>query len=173
MEIIKSFLNLADNTVQDYHIKVSEKCVEGVTAVYFDGFSEKPINMEFGAAIEFNPGDIESWMADYRHAEFWCKPLFGNLLSDVHDNTQGFVYKKTDGGYGVVLPVVSEQYKCVLCGTDENNLQAKLYSWCEKLNSCKALAFLYAEGENPYELLHNCAKVGLNISAGVAGMLSR
>ena len=163
MEIIKAFLNNSDNTVQEYHIKVDKKQIGAVTAVYFEGFSNKPIDMDFGACIEIAISDVESFMANWRKMEFWCCPYFGTELKNIPNNTQGFIYKKKDGNYGVILPVVSERYKCVLEGNENGNIEARLCSWCEGLNECKALAFLYAEGAEPYELLKQCAKVGLGL----------
>lgn len=163
MKIEKSFIKNSDDSMQEYHIRISEKHCKNITAVYFDGFTEKAIDSEFGAGIEISIPDVAEWMADYRHAEFWCRPQFGKELKDVPNNTQGFIYKKTNGKFGVVLPVVSEEYKCVLCGTQEGFLQARLFSWFEKMNSCKALAFLYAEGDEPYKLMEDCTKVGLKL----------
>ena len=163
MKVEKVYINTVDNSTQEYHIKTKEICTGGVTAVYVDGFTEKTIDPEFGIGVEMSVPDISEWMADYRHAEFWCRPQFGKELKNVPNNTQGFIYKKNDNTYGVILPVVSEQYKCVLCGTEDGLLQARLFSWYEKMNSCKALAFLYAEGDEPYELMKRCTKVGLEL----------
>ena len=163
MRIEKTYINTAQQSVQDYHINIKQKNINNITAVYFEGFSEKAIDSEFGACIEMSIPNLKEWMADYRHAEFWCRPLFGKELKDVPNNTQGFIYKKNDGKYGVILPVVSEEYKCVLCGSEEGLLQARLFSWYEKMNSCKALAFLYAEGNEPYKLMEDCTKVGLKL----------
>ena len=163
MKILKAYINNNDQTVQDFHIEISEKELDGVTAVYFNGFSDRAIAMDFGAAIEMELSDVESWMANWRHKEFWCSPRFGVNIADVPNETQGFIYRKTNGTYGAILPVVSEKYKCVLQGTQEGALQARLYSWCERLNRCDALAYLYAEGENPYELMKKCAKAGLKL----------
>jgi len=40
---------------------------------------------------------------------------------------------------------------------------AKLFSWQEGLSECRGLAFLMAEGDNPYAMLEECAKTGLQI----------
>ena len=163
MKIEKAFLNTNDQSIQDYHVNINEVSKDGITAVYIDAFSDKAIDSEFGAGIEMSIPEAVEWMADYRKIEFWCVPAFGTDLKDVPGDTQGFIYKKDDGLYGVVLPVVSEKYKCTLKGTEEGLLQARLYSWYEKLNECKALAYLYGEGENPYEIMEKCAKFGLEL----------
>lgn len=163
MKIERAYLNTKDQSVQDYHVNINEVTEGGITAVYIDAFSDKAIDSEFGAGIEISISDLTEWMSDFRKIEFWCVPAFGTELQNVPGDTQGFIYKKQNGLYGVILPVVSEKYKCTLKGTEEGLLQARLYSWCEKLNDCKALAFLYAEGENPYELMEKCAKLGLKL----------
>lgn len=144
-------------------VAVKEEKYDGVTAVYFRGDSSGSLDMEFGAGIDIEIPELDSWTANYRRCEFWCNPSFGDDLKDVPDETQGFVFKKKDGTYGVILPVVSEQYKCVLCGNENGKLTAKLFSWYDKLTYCHALAFLYAEGENPYKMMSDCAKRGLEL----------
>lgn len=163
MKIEKIFINNIDQSIQEYHVSVFEKHCENVTAVYFEGFSDKPIDMNFGAGIEIALSDVESWMANWRRKEFWCSPMFGTKLQNIPNNTQGFIYQKKDSTYGVILPVVSEKYKCVLEGNEKGNIEARLCSWCEGLNECKALAFLFAEGAEPYELLKQCTSVGLKL----------
>ena len=163
MKFMKAYLNLNNGIVQDFHIRLSEKVLDGVHAIYIDAFANCGLDPEFGAAIEFELDNVKGWMADYRHSEFWCKPEFGTELSVVPGETQGFVYEKEDGSFGAILPVVSENYKCVLEGIDGNKLRAKLFSWCENLFNCKALAFVWAEGDNPYTLLEKCAETGLEL----------
>ena len=163
VEIVNAYLNDSKQTIRDYHIKIEQKQLFDVVAVYFDGFSETPLDLDFGAAIEFKLDGVESWMANWRQKEFWCSTKFGTALSDVPPDTQGFIYKKTDGTYGVILPVVSEQYKCILKGTEEGTIQARMFSWYERMNSCKALAFMYAEGDDPYQLMKRCVKAALKL----------
>ena len=92
-------------------------------------------------------------MADYRHSEFWCKPAFGMNLAEIPDETQGLIYEKEDGTFGVILPVVSEKYKCVLKGetTEEGKevVLAKLFSWFEGMTDCKGLWHANEIGASP------------------------
>lgn len=158
-----AYLRLADGEVQPWHVVVNEKTEEGIHAVYFHGFSPKQIAAEFGAGIDITILGISGWMADHRHTEFWCQPSFGVSLDKVPDETQGFLYQKENGVFGVILPVVSEKYKCVLCGKGTEQITAKLFSLYAKLNDCDALAFVWAEGENPYELLEKCTAYALKL----------
>ena len=163
MASMKAYLNLSDGKRQDYHVRIRTEQADGVQAVYIDGFSKCTLDSEFGAGIEIAIDDVESWMADYRHSEYWCRPGFGTDLGEIPEETQGLIYVKKDGSYGVILPVVSENYKCVLAGGEDNTVVAKLFSWYEGMTACKGLAFLWAEGENPFVLLEKCSKVGLKL----------
>ncbi len=160
---LHTYMRLCDGEIQEYNVKARTERIYNVDAVFIKGFSQKNLNSEFGAGIEFSIDDAESFMADYRHCEFWCRPEFAKKACDVPDETQGLIYRKKDGTFGVILPVVSEKYKCVLKGTAENKLCARLFSLYDGLNYCDALAFVYAEGENPYELLKNCAAAGMKL----------
>ena len=164
---MKAYLNRFDGNKDDIFTRLIEKQVEGVRAVYIDALAYRAIDSEFGAGIEIELENVKSWMADYRHSEFWCKPAFGMNLAEIPDETQGLIYEKKDGTFGVILPVVSEKYKCVLKGetTEEGKevVLAKLFSWFEGMTDCKGLAFLWAEGDNPYAMMEKCAEVGLKL----------
>lgn len=121
------------------------------------------LNSENGVNVYIDIPEVRAFMSDYRHAEFWCRPWFGKCLSEIPDNTQGLIIEQAGGKYTVILPVVSKQYKCVLAGNEDNTLCAKLFSWYENLKTCNCLAFTYAEGENPYELLKECAALGVKL----------
>lgn len=135
---------------------------DGVTAVFIRAHSRTLLDPDNGAGLDIpSLGEIRGYMADYRYCEFWCRPAFGTDITTVPDETQALVYEKVDGTFGVILPVVSEKYKCVLQGT-ENGLTARLFSWYDERRCC-ALAFLTAEGNNPYELMEKCVTVGLKL----------
>lgn len=161
MYSLKSYLRLSTGEQQDYHVTLDVKNTNGVYAVYIDGFSRERLDSEFGACIEIDVSGISKWMADYRHSPYWCRPEFGSDLGDIPDETQCFIYNKEDGQYGVILPVVSEKYKCVLKGADNGKITARIFSLYKDLNACRALAFVYSEGTNPYELLERCVREGL------------
>lgn len=163
MQIVNKYFRRADGKVRDTMIHVTTRDCGGVTTVYLDGIARTMLDSDFGAGITIELPNVESWMADYRHSEFWCRPEFGASLDTIPDETQGLICKKTDGTFCVILPVVSEKYKCVLCGEGENTVTAKLFSWYDGLNSCHALAFLYAEGEDPFSLLEQCTACGLQL----------
>ena len=138
-------------------VRVKEEAFShGVSAVYTKALSGEPLDPDFGIKVDIEPeGEIEMCMAVFRLTEYWCAPCFAKAFSEVPDETQGLIYKKKDGIYGVILPVVGEQYKCVLKGTD-TGLCARVFSWYDRLLSCEELIFVYAEGENPFQLSELC-----------------
>ncbi len=136
---------------------------EKASALFANVSADSFLCGELGVSVDIDVPETESFMSDYRHAEFWCRPQFGNEVKDIPDNTQGLLIKKKNGGYTAILPVVSKQYKCVLEGNENNTLSAKLFSWFDGLKECKCLAFTFAEGDNPYELLKDCAELGVKL----------
>lgn len=164
MNIIKNYLNLTDGGTQDFNVRVTQiPCENETVCVHFKGFTNKTLNADFGAGIDFEVSDAAKWMADYRYSPFWCRPAFGEDFSDVPDETQALVYTKTDGKFGVVFPIVSDKYKCVLKGAEGGRITARLFSHCSDLKACDAPAFMFAEGDSPYRLLENCVKAALSL----------
>lgn len=156
-----SYLNLKNGQTVSAKVDV---CDEGnVQAVYIKGHADSALDPDFGAGIDISLESMESFMADFRRCEFWCMPKFGTDAAEIPDETQGLVCKRTDGSYVVILPVVSEQYKCVLKGKQNGIVTARLFSWFDRLSDCACLAFLYAEGNDPYAMLRKCAKTALKL----------
>lgn len=152
----KGYLIAADGEVITANVRLEVRDENGVEAVFINGVSPKELNCDFGAGIDFCI-ETKGYVADFRHTPFWCMPAFGEDLKTVPDETQGLIYKKTGGGFGVILPVVGKEYKCVLKGNDQGGgLTARIFSRY-KMNRCKTLAFVRAEGENPFSLLEKCA----------------
>lgn len=158
-----AWMKTAAGQVSAERASVREERHGGVWAVYATGLSTEPLDPDFGMGIEIGvETGIKGFMADYRYSEYWCRPAFGARLSQVPDETQALVYEKTDGGFGVILPVVSEQYKCVLTG-GENGLTARLFSWYGRLLTCRGLAFVRGEGEDPFALMEACVRTALRL----------
>lgn len=159
----EAYVKKADeNGYGEPSVKLEVNENDGVSSVYLTGLARVPLDKNHGAGIKIMTEDIEKWMSCCRYNEVWCKPIFGKNLSDVPDETQGLVYLKKDGKYGVMLPVVSERYRCVLMGS-EDGITAKMYSGYEKLTFVKGLAFVFAEGENPFRLLEKCTKEAVRL----------
>lgn len=107
------------------------------------------------------PEGLVRWMSDWRYCEFWCMPGFGEKFADVPPETQLLLYQKRDGSYGVLLPIVGDDYKCVLLGAEgsPDAVEARLFAW-KPTHRCCSPAFAWAEGPDPYALVRLCAEAG-------------
>lgn len=145
---------------------LKEEESNGVKLVYANVITQSSLDPDFAVGIDIPLSS--PYMADFRASHFWCQPTFGDDPAKIPDQTQYLVYKKDDGRFGVILPVVSDNYRCVLVGKDSNTVTAKLYSGTSKLCSCHALAFVYAEGNDPNAITEKCVKAALNaLNSGI------
>lgn len=136
--------------------------------VFVNALCDRPLFEDDGAAILFDVGDISSFVADYRHCEFWCMPFFGKTTSEIPDETQCLITRQKNGEFGIFLPIVSKQYKCVFKG-DKDGVKARLFSWDKGLNGINAPAFAFAYGSNPFSLLSDCVAATLKVlGTGIA-----
>ena len=165
------YMNLLSGEKVTDWIKVTEKaCDHEVTALYVDaitgGMSKKKasLNGDAGVCIDMMPvKPVKRYMADYRYSQWWCRPAFGSDLTHIPGKTQLLVLELEDGTFCVMVPVVNDNYRCVLKGTDKNVVTAELSSWYDKLYTCNGLALVYAQGKNPSALIENCVKEALKL----------
>ena len=106
---------------------------------------------------------IEAYMANYRSCEFWCAPAFGADVSTIPDETQLLLCRLKGGEYLVLLPVVNEKYKSVICGTPEGRIAVRCFSRYSRLYDCRGLSFLYARGTHPHTLIETCVREALRL----------
>lgn len=119
---------------------------------------------EAGVEIEIAaPGEIRGYFADVLYSPYWCAPRFGMDFSDVPKNTQALLWREDEGDFCVIFPVASDVYKCTLASVD-GKLRAQMSSYIGWLADCKAPAFLYGRGEDPYTLLHGAAEAAAAFS---------
>ncbi|MCR4718642.1 MAG: alpha-galactosidase [Firmicutes bacterium] len=156
MKILNSYLRTANGKTQNNNISVTINEEENVSLISVEGFSKNKLDADFAAGIDIEIDGISEVFADCSVGIFWANACFSRDLGAVPDETQELVYKKNDGTFGVIIPVVSENYKCVLVGKSENVVTAKMFSCYENLCTCTGLSFVCAEGENPYDLLKKC-----------------
>ena len=152
--------------VRDEFCSVREQYeLDGVTltAVRGEWHGNKALDSECGAEIGMTPDGEFTYMADVRHSEFWCSPRFGKSGDYTQvDECQYFVYRKPDGVFGVIVPVVSDDYKCILVGRGEK-LAARLFSWKDGLKECDTLACVTAEGDDPLYLTELCVRLAVKL----------
>ena len=162
MKIYGAYLKTVDGNIHFDNVTLEDKTCGDTNVVYINGTANEFLDADLAATFVFDPGNVSEYMCDYRHTEYWCRPFFGKELWQVHNRTQGMLYKRDDGSWGAILPLVSDDYKCELYGS-ERGAEAKLFSWCKKLKQCYAPAFVWCEGDNPYTLLRRCAKTAAKI----------
>lgn len=152
---------LADGTWKDGACR-TEMTGDGLRAVFADTAAEAPLDENLGAVIAIDDSDWEQFMADDRYCEFWCRPAFGTRGSQIPQEGQYLLIKLKNGLWRVYVPVVSEDYKCIIRGTEEGAVAA-LFSWYAGKCDCRGLAFVTGEGEDPYALTEACVKAALAI----------
>ena len=103
------------------------------------------------------------YMANYRYSEFWCRPFFGTDLREIPDETQALILESAQDHFMVLVPVVNDTYKCVFKGNENGGITARLFSWYDKLCDCKGLAFVYAQGSDPFRLMEYCVSEALKL----------
>ena len=157
MKIYGAYLKTVDGNIHFDNVTLTDEIFNDTHIVSVCGKADNFLDENLAATFVFNPQNVSEYMCDYRCNEYWCSPFFGKEMWQLHNRTQGMIYKKTDGSWGAVLPLVSKDYKCELYGS-ERGAEAKLFSWCKKLKICRAPAFVWCEGDNPYTLLSRCAK---------------
>lgn len=138
----------------------------GATAVFVSVQLEKgSFDPEDGLRIGLALPTGRRMMADRQHSEYWCRPEFPEDPSAVPEQTQALLWEREDGSFGYLLPVCGEQYKAVL-GGGEDGLTLRMASWCAGLKECRGLAFVIAEGNDPWALAQQCADAGLSLLPG-------
>lgn len=155
MKLGKAVLYGKEKTVS-VSAQASEKELNnGVKAVYVNGKADFCLDATEGCIYKFDRFDnIKAWSAVSRRCPWWCAPQFGENLSELLDETQLLMLEHTTGKYTVILPVISDVYRCVLKGDSEDNgLIAKIYTQCDNIYECNAPAFVYAECDNPHKII--------------------
>ncbi len=154
------------NRFKTYEARRGDTCmvfVRGMTDKTWEESGNSSLDPDSGIVITMKPKETaESFVAVYRYCEFWNEPRFGNDLKTVPDETQLLIVKKTDGKYMVMLPVCGERFKCVLNGGESSNeFSARVFAWKNNIFSCDDLAFVFTEGDNPFEMIKSCVKSAL------------
>lgn len=147
----------------DFSGECNFETVDGVRVMRIDVSSQTPLGSANAVSVDMDIPGLLRFMGDRRHKEFWCEPNFGTRLGEAKGNIQGFVAELENGSFTVILPLVSDDYKCVLSGTEDNLLRARVFTWFAGLKECKCPAFITADGNDPYALLKKCAEVAVKV----------
>lgn len=169
MDILRAYINTASNEQVFERVNIREKQCNDVSVVYIDALSggfdafdkDMSIDSEKGVAIDIASQDCMRYMANYRSIQWWCDPYFSENLGDMPNTTQFLIIERRDGLFEVLVPIVSEKYKCLFEGKDGNTFTARVFSQYKNLYECDCPAFAYAIGENPLELTEKCVEASL------------
>lgn len=131
---------------------------DGVKAVFVDGVGDAPLNSRNAVFCSIMPEKTPvSYMALDKNQFYWCEPHFGDDLSQIPDDTQLLLMLNSDNTYTVILPAVTEDYKCVIKGC-ENGFGARLFSLVKDLCVCRCMAFVYMTTNDPFTAVHTLFK---------------
>ena len=134
-----------------------------VYAVYADAVQCANFDPEEGILTEIRlDGEATEILVIIEESPYWTKPVFADTWEKVPGRSNCVLCKKENGEYTAIVPVVGKEYKTELFGK-ENVLCSRTYSWYEESAFCDELMFVYAEGENPFQLLADCFKVAAKL----------
>ena len=131
---------------------------------------DKCFNEELAVAIKIEqPEEMEAFVSVNRYSTYWCRPNFGTDLKENPHDTQLLLMKNKDGSFTAILPVCGDKYKTVIEG-DETGCYAKVFSWFDGLSTVDTLCFVYGTGKNPYTLVHDLTKYGVELLGNYINM---
>lgn len=112
-------------------------------------------------AIVLQP-EISNTDADFtaihNHSPYWCRPVFGNDLHQVPEKLVESLLICKDNTWQYYLPVCADTYKTAICAT-EQGFAFYMYTNYTGICDCKdQLAFVCAEGDDPFVLIRSCAQ---------------
>ena len=128
--------------------------LDGGYACYVSGVGE------FVFSVDIN--DTSEYMAIENHSFFWCRPFWGNSLSELPQKVQALLIKNGDT-YTYYLPVCDSVFKTLIRGK-EGGFEFYTYSNCDTVTECNhQLAFICLEGKEPLSLMKEGARAVCNL----------
>ena len=101
--------------------------------------------------------DTGEYVAIENHSPFWCRPFWGEKLSDLPQKVQALLMKKQEL-YTYYLPVCDSVFKTLIRG-GKNGIEFYTYSNCKTVTRCdRQLAFVCLEGKEPLSLVKQAAR---------------
>ena len=145
-------------------LAVSQENIDGLYAVRVKASVKgDKFNADCAVALGIpSLGELEGYFGNYQSCNHWCRAQFGDDISKLNPRTQALLAKKKSGGYIFILPVVDDTYKAQIRGA-EGGMEIFLFSIVSTLGDCDQLAFVYGEGDEPYRLMNDCAKLAMKL----------
>lgn len=131
--------------------------IENGYACYVTAKNANGFPADEAVAFSLDLPDTDDYLAINNHSPYWCRPFWGNSLSELPVRTQELLIR--DGNrYICYLPLVADTYKTLIRGSS-GGFEFYLYSNVDGMTSlCDQLAFIRMEGKEPLKLLHDIAK---------------
>ena len=95
---------------------------------------------------------LSRFVATARINPWSLAPHFGTTASAVPDETVMLLWEKTDGGYGVLIPLVHAGQRAWLAGTPDG-LELRSMAWDRAAATGPATLLFSAEGNDPFTLV--------------------
>lgn len=132
------------------------------------GTAKAPFALSGDAGILLRPAiaDTGEFLAIQNHSDFWCRPFWGDSLSQLPARTQELILKQGEK-YLCILPLCDSVYKTLIRGC-EDGVEFFLYTGCDGLTECcNQLAFVYMTGEDPLTLMQDTAALAAKALGGL------
>lgn len=168
-------LKIIDAACSGGEVKFSPETRGDISLCTLSAFCDEGFDPDCAIRLTLMPEKkIVSWMGIELHCHFWSRPCFGKDFADLPaiQSAKGFggrtaglqalLWKAEDGKYGFLLPLCSGGYVTSLEGRD-GYLASVTRSNCSGIKSCETIAFVAAEGNDPYALAEKCAKAATEI----------
>lgn len=108
--------------------------------------------------------NAEKFLALYNCNVYWVIPKAAESSADIPDCTQFLLWKKNDGSYGIMLPLIDGDIKAALCGA-QNGVEVTFRGALKGQEPDNAVLLYCDSGNDPYKLAENavraiCEKLG-------------
>jgi len=166
---------IIDTACSGGEVRVSPETRGDISLCSLSAFCKEGFDPDCAVRLTMMPEKkIVSWMGIELYSAFWSRPRFGKDFSElpVVQIAEGFggkpaglqalLWKCEDGKYGFMLPLCSGGYVTSLEGQN-GYLCSVTRSNCSGLNGCDTIAFVAAEGDDPYALAEKCARAAADI----------
>ena len=127
-----------------------------------DAVCEAGFNDENGLILRPELQDAQ-YMGIHRHCEFWCKPVFGEKLSELPNNVQA-VLMRSGEKYLYIMPLCGSDCKTDIRGCAEGGMEFVMFTNCSGYYEYKKQpAFIWAVGDEPLALAECCARAAVKL----------
>ena len=107
--------------------------------------------LKAGGAGGLGVVDMTMYCALVRHGMWWNHPEFGSVEQQLGDDVQYLLYRRSDGLYGLLLPLVDGDLRAYLCG-ESDGLRIGVQGAAPDGPPKRATVLAVAVGEDPHEL---------------------